>query len=87
MADILKIQVNERELWLMTYYGKLMPKWECQMWTELADVIGDTEQIVEVYLIKKHRECGLSSYIYEFIGYGCVNIRNYLQLKDEDIIR
>lgn len=87
MSKYPKIQVNDHELWLMTYYGKLMPKWECRLWTDLADVIGDAEQIVEVYLIKKRRECGLSSYIHEFIGYGCVNIRNYLQLKDEDILK
>lgn len=87
MSKYPKIQVNDHELWLMTYYGKLMPKWECKLWTELANVIGDTEQIVEVYLITKRRECGLSSYIHEFVGYGCVNIRNYLQLKDEDILR
>lgn len=86
MSDILKIQVNERELWLLTYYGKLMPKWECKLWTELADIIGDTEQIVEVYLIKKRKECGMSAYVHEYIGYGCVNIKNYLQLADDKIL-
>lgn len=86
MADIPKIQVNERELWLLTYYGKLMPKWECWLWTNLSDMIGDSEQIVEVYLIKKRKGCGVSAYVHEFVGYGCVNIRNYLQLADDRIL-
>lgn len=87
MSDIPKIQVNERELWLLTYYGKLMPKWECRLWTDLSDMIGDSEQIVEVYLIQPRKECGVSKYVHEFVGYGCVNIRNYLQIKDEDILK
>ena len=86
MADIPKIQVNEQELWLMTYYGKLMPKWECKVWTDLSDMIGDTEQIVEVYLIKPRKECGVSKYVHEFVGYGCVNIKNYKSLSDDRIL-
>lgn len=86
MTDIPKIQVNERELWLLTYYGKLMPKWECRLWTDLADMIGDSEQIVEVYLITPRKECGIPRNIHKFVGYGCVNIRNYLQLSDDKIL-
>lgn len=86
MTDIPKIQVNDHELWLLTYYGKLMPKWECKMWTALSDVLEDDEQIVEVYLIKPRKECGISRFIHEFVGYGCVNIRNYLQLSDDKIL-
>jgi len=86
MSEYPRIQVNERELWLLTYYGKLMPKWECRLWTELADVIGDTEQIVEVYLIKQRKDPSKSKYVHEYIGHACVNVKNYLQLKDEDIL-
>lgn len=86
MSEYPRIQVNERELWLMTYYGKLLPKWECQMWTNLSDMIGDTEQIVEVYLIKPRKECGISRFVHEFVGYGCVNIRNYRSLSDDRIL-
>ena len=86
MSKYPKIQVNDHELWLMTYYRKLMPKWECKMWTELADVIGDSEQIVEVYLIKPRKECGISKFVHEFVGYGCVNIKNYKSLSDDRIL-
>lgn len=86
MSDIPKIQVNERELWLMTYYGKLMPKWECRLWTDLSAMIGDTEQIVEVYLIKKRKGYGISAYVHEFVGYGCVNIKNYKSLSDDRML-
>ena len=58
MSDIPKIQVNERELWLLTYYGKLLPKWECKMWATLSNVLSDNEQLVEIYLIKKRKGCG-----------------------------
>ena len=86
MSKYPKIQVNDRELWLLTYYGKLMPKWECEMWTDLADAVGDDEQIVEVYLIKPRKTPGKSKYIHGFVGYGCVNIKNHLQLSEEKIL-
>ena len=86
MSDIPKIQVNERELWLLTYYGKLLPKWECKMWATLSNVLSDNEQLVEIYLIKKRKGCGVSVYVHEYIGYGCVNVNNYLQLSADKIL-
>ena len=56
------------------------------MWATLSDVLDDNEQLVEVYLIKKRKGCGVSAYVHEYIGYGCVNVNNYLQLTADKIL-
>ena len=87
MSEFPKIQVNDRELWLLKYYDKILPKWECQMWSNLSDVFQCNDTIVEVYLLKERRGIGVTKFIHEFQGYAVVNLDNYLTLPENKILK
>ena len=87
MSDIPKIQVNDMELWRLQCDHKILPKWECQMWTDLADVVGVPETIVEVYLLTERKGYGTSRFVHKFIGYATVPLGRYLTLTEDRILK
>ena len=87
MSDFPKIQVNDRELWLLKYYNKLLLKWECQMWENLSDTTKCNDTTVEVYLLTEHRGTGVTKFIHEFQGYAVVDPDMYLTLPEDKILK
>lgn len=86
MSDIPKIQVNDRELWLLKYYDKLLPRWECQMWSNLSDVTQCTDIVVEVYLLTERHGYGETYFIHKFQGYAVVDPKNYLTIPEDKLL-
>lgn len=87
MSGFPKIQVNDRELWLLKYYDKLLPKWECLMWENLSDVTECNDTTVEVYLLTERHGTGTTKFVHEFQGYAVVDPNLYLTLPDDKILK
>ena len=87
MSDMPKIQVTDRELWLLKYYGKLLLRWECEMWSKLSDITGDNDTVVEVYLLTERHGVGTTKFVHEFQGYAVVNPDMCLTLSDDKILK
>ena len=86
MSEFPKIQVNDRELWLLKYYDKLLPKWECLMWSKLSDVTQCNDTTVEVYLLTERHDCGDTKFVHEFKGYAVVDLNRYIILTEQQLL-
>lgn len=86
MSEYPKIQVTERDLWLLKCDHKLLPKWECDMWSKLSDVTEDRETVAEVYLLTDHHSYDGRVCTHKYQGYAMVDLNNYVQLTDKDLL-
>ena len=86
MSAFPKIQVTERELWLLKYYNKLLPKWECEMWAKLSDIINSTDTVVEVYSLIQVDNHGTTKFIHKFQGYAVVDLDDYLIIPEDRLL-
>ena len=82
VTDLPKIQVTDRELWFLKYYGKLLPKWECEMWAKFSEVTDGHDEVVEVYLLTERNNYGATQFKHVFQGYAVVNIDCYWTISD-----
>lgn len=86
MSDYPKIQVTDRKLWLLQYYGKLLPKWECEMWAKFSEVTDGHDKVVEVYLLTERNNYGTAQFRHIFKGYAVVNLDCYLTISDDKLL-
>lgn len=82
MSDYTKIQVTDWELWFLKYYGKLLPKWECEMWAKFSEVTDGHDEVVEVYLLTERNNYGATQFKHVFQGYAVVNLDCYWTISD-----
>lgn len=87
MSDIPKIQVTDRELWFLQYYGKLLPKWECEMWAKFSEVTDGHDVVVEVYLLTERNNYGATQFKHVFQGYAVVNLDYYWTISDGKLLK